>query len=158
MGGLLRKTTVSGSDVSLKRSTENGDLVRTAKKNRTIATRDISTCSQAGSVLFTMGFAHAHISFHERHLYRADPRAMRRKRCVEGHDHASKWHNEKQRGTVLSSEATSLVSCHMTYNPPRPIALSHRIMYRPCRAAMAPWLFRNPKYLKRTLKFSPCLL
>ena len=48
---------------------------------------------------------------------------------MEGYDHASKWYHEKQRGTVLCSEATSLVSYHMTYNPSRWIALSHRIMY-----------------------------
>ena len=47
---------------------------------------------------------------------------------------------EKQRGTLLGSETTSLSPCHMSYNPPRSITLSHRITYTPCRAAMAPWL------------------
>ena len=55
---------------------------------------------------------------------------------MQGYDRASKWYNEKQRGTVLGSEMASLASCTMTYNPPRPIALSHRIMYIPCKAAI----------------------
>ena len=54
---------------------------------------------------------------------------MGHRRYVEGYDRASKWYNEKQRGTVLGSEATSLSPCRMSYNPPRPIALSHRITY-----------------------------
>ena len=43
-------------------------------------------------------------------------------------------------------------------SPPRTIALSHRITYVPCRAAMAPWLLRYPMCPKRALQFSPCFL
>ena len=39
-------------------------------------------------------------------------------------------------------------------SPPRPIALSHRITYVPCRAAMAPWLLRYPMCPKRALQIS----
>ena len=42
---------------------------------------------------------------------------------------------------------------HDLQAPPRPIALSHRITYVPCRAAMAPWLLRYPRCLKRALQF-----
>ena len=58
----------------------------------------------------------------------------------------------------MGSETISLVSCHMTYKPPRPIALSHRITYVPCRAAMAPWLLRYPRCPKRALQFSLCFI
>ena len=59
-------------------------------------------------------------AFHGRYLHRAGPRAMGRKRYVEGYNRAFKWYNnEKQRGTVLGSEATSSASCHVTYNPPQ---------------------------------------
>ena len=48
---------------------------------------------------------------------------------------------------ILGSETISLVSCHMTYSPPPggPIALSHRITYVPCRAAMAAPLSEVPQ-------------
>ena len=53
------------------------------------------------------------------YLHRAGPRAMGHRRCLKGYDRASKYYSEKQRGTVLSSETMSLVSCHMTYKPPQ---------------------------------------
>ena len=66
---------------------------------------------------------------------------------------------DKQRGKVLGSEATSLAACHMmNHNPPKPIALSHRTIYIPFRAAMALWLLHYPKYLKRALHFFHCSL
>ena len=80
-------------------------------------------------------------------------------RCLEGYDRASKWYSEKQRGTVLGSEAISLVSYQMTYNPPpRPIALSNRIMNIPRRASMVPWLLHYPRCPKKDFQFSPCFL
>ena len=46
------------------------------------------------------------------YLHRADPGAMGHRRCLKGYDRASKKYSEKQRGTVLGSEAIS-------YKPPQ---------------------------------------
>ena len=40
------------------------------------------------------------------------------RRCVKSYDCASKWYNEKQRGTILGSKSTSLAPCHMVYITP----------------------------------------
>ena len=93
------------------------------------------------------------------YLHSAGPGAMGQRRCLKGYDRASILYSEKQRGTVPGSETISLVSCHIwPTSPPRPIALSHRITYVPCRAAMAPWLLRYPRCPKRALQFSLCFL
>ena len=75
-----------------------------------------------------------------------------------GYDRAPTGYNEEHRGAVLGSEATSLAPCHTIYSPPRPIALSHRIMYIPCRAVIAPWLLHYLTCPKRAQQFSLCFL
>ena len=55
-------------------------------------------------------------------------------------DCASKWFDEKQRGTVLGSEATSLASCKMTYNRPQvdsPESKDHVYTSQSCHGAVA---------------------
>ena len=110
------RRTPAAVPTAVNRSTENGDLARTAKtellpqgRYQLVLKRDqhcyhrLCTCTHA---------------FHGRYLHLAGPRAMGHSRCMEGYDRASKLYNEKQRGAVLlGSEATSLPSCHMTYNP-----------------------------------------
>ena len=71
LGGILHKPVVSGGDVRLK---YRGHLLlflllleyRNRRRgsdhqSRTIATRDIPTCPQAESALFTTGYAQAHV-------------------------------------------------------------------------------------------------
>ena len=81
-----------------------------------IATREIPTCRGAGSALFTMCYVDAHAAIMESSCTEL---AMGHRRCLKGSDRASKWYSEKQRETVLGSETISLVSRHMTYNPPQ---------------------------------------
>ena len=137
------------------RSTENGDLAWTAKALSKIYChkRDADLSWSWICVLYHV-LRRCTRGDNGVYLHRAGPGAMGHRRCLKGYDRAFKWYSEKQRGTVLGSETISLVSCHMTYKPPpRPISLSHRITYVPCRAAMAPWLLGYPRCPKRALQF-----
>ena len=72
-----------------------------------IATREISTCREDLSVVFTMCYANAHAAIME-------------STCTElARGPWVKLYREKQRGTVLGSVTISLVSCHITYQPPQ---------------------------------------
>ena len=114
-----------------------------------IARREIPTSRREESALFTMCYADAHAA-----IMMSTCNELPRGSWGTG----VVWrvmtvrpvrYNKKQQGTVPGSEATFLSPCHMFYNPPRPIALSHRIPCTPCRAAMAPWLLRHPRCPKR---------
>ena len=133
-----------------------GDLVRTAKTQLLPQERDTFVVKRDLRCLPWALHMHTHRSWTI--PTPSCPRAMGHRRCVEGYDHASKGCNEKQRGTILDSETTSLAPGHMTYSPPRPTASSHRTMDIPCRAAMAPWSYRNPRCPKRALQLSRCFL
>ena len=88
------------------------------------------------------------------YLHQAAPGAMGHRRCLKGYDRGSNGiivRNNEERSWAPRRfpwyRATSSTS------PPRPIALSHRTTYVPCRAGMAPWLLRYPRCPKRTLHF-----
>ena len=84
-------------------------------QNKTITTKEISTCREAASVMFVYhGLYTCTRPFHGRYMHRAGLRTMGQIRCLEGFDLASKWYNEKQRETILGFEMISLTSCHMT--------------------------------------------
>ena len=90
------------------------------------------------------------------YLHRAGPGAMGHWRCFKGYDRGpnSIVRNNEER-PWLGSETISLVWCHMTYKPPQADSpQSCRIIYAPCRAAIAPWLLRYPRCPKRALHFS----
>ena len=97
------------------RNTENGDLARTAKTDLLPQERYQLVVKSA---LFIMGYAHAYVP----PMTDTCTELARGPRASGGVWRvmiASKWHNEKERGMVLGSEATSLASCHMTYNRPQ---------------------------------------
>ena len=92
-----------------------------------------------------MGYAHAHIPSMAG-TYIELVRGSWASGCVWKvmTDCASKWFDEKQRGTVLGSEATSLASCKMTYNRPQvdsPESKDHVYTSQSCHGAVAAPLF-----------------
>ena len=89
------------------------------------------------------------------YLHRARPGGIGHRRYLKGYDCGPN-------SIVRNNEERSWAPRRFTWyratwptSPPRPIALSHRITYVPCRAAMAPWLLRYPMCPKRALQFWP---
>ena len=117
------KTAISGGDVGLKSgghllAAEIGGLARTAKTELFPRERYQHVVKLDGYVFVVYhGLCTSTRAFHGRYLHQASPTAKGHRRRVEGYDRASKWYNEKQRETALGSEATSLASCHMTFDP-----------------------------------------
>ena len=117
----MRKPAVSGGDARLK---TGGQLLLflllqehrkrrrgSDHQSRTIATRDILTCPRAESVLFIVGYVHAHVTSTDDTCTELARESWGIK-GVKGYGRAPKLYNEYQRGTVLDSEATSLPSCY----------------------------------------------
>ena len=149
MGGLLRKTVVSGAmsgsraeDTSCCsyccRSEENGDLAWTAKAQhiKYIAKREIPTFRRGASALFIMCYADVLVVIME-------STCTKLSRGPWGTGVVLRVMNVRQNGVTRDNEERSWAPrrlsckpCHMSYNSPKPIALSHRITFTPCRAAM----------------------
>ena len=99
------------------RSTENGDLARTAKTEllpqercQLVVKLDLRCLPWAMHMHPCLPWPIPAPSWPEGH----GPHEV-----CGGYDRGSKWYNEKQQGTVLVSEAISLASCHMTCNSPQ---------------------------------------
>ena len=91
------------------------------------------------------------------YLHRARPGRIGHRRYLKGYDcgpNSIVRNNEEQ---SWAPRRFPLYRATWPTSPPRSIALSHRITYVPCRAAMAPWLLRYPRCPKRALQFSMCV-
>ena len=110
-----------------------------------ITTREIPTSRCGRSALFTMCYADAHAAIME-------------PSCTElprgPWDTGDVWRVMTVRS--VRSWAPRRHCCRHATCPttrPRPKALSHRMTYTPCRAAMAPWLLCYPRCPKRAQQF-----
>ena len=119
-----------------------------------MATREISTSLGEKSAVFTMCYANVHAA-----IVQSTCTELARGPWVTGG--VGRAMTVRPNSIMRNNEERSWTPRRFPWyratrptSPPRPIALSHRITYVPCRAAMAPWLLRYPRRPKRALKFS----
>ena len=123
-----------------------------------IATRDISTSLRPLSAVFTRSYANAHPA-----VGQSTRTELARGPWVTGG--VSRVMAVRPNSIVRNNEERSWARRRIPWyratwptSPPRSIALSHRITYVPCRAAMTQWLLCYPRCPKRALHFSLCFL